>query len=75
AGLSYKEQKELEQIEGQIAAVDARVSELEALLADPAVYQTRRTEVPALQQELTTQRAESERLMNRWAELEEKRGA
>jgi ATP-binding cassette subfamily F protein uup len=73
AGLSYKEQKELEQIEGLIAAADARVSEIEALLADPNLYQTRRDQVPALQSELAQQRAESERLMNRWAELEEKR--
>jgi ABC transport system ATP-binding/permease protein len=74
AGLSYKEQKELEQIEGLIAAADARVIELEAELADPALYQARRDQVPLLQSELAQQRAESERLMNRWAELEEKRG-
>jgi ABC transport system ATP-binding/permease protein len=74
AGLSYKEQKELDQIESVIAACDARVSELEALLADPALYQTRRDDVPALRGELDEKRAESERLMNRWAELEEKRG-
>jgi hypothetical protein len=34
----------------------------------------RRDQVPLLQSELAQQRAESERLMNRWAELEEKRG-
>jgi hypothetical protein len=30
--------------------------------------------VPALRGELDEKRADSERLMNRWAELEEKRG-
>jgi ATP-binding cassette subfamily F protein uup len=74
SGLSYKEQKELESIESVIAKADARVTELEALLADPSLYQTRRDDVPGLQGELAAQRAESERLMNRWAELEEKRG-
>jgi ATP-binding cassette subfamily F protein uup len=74
-GLSYKEQKELDQIESLIAACDARVSELEQLLADPALYQMRRDEIPALRAELDAKRAESEASMNRWAELEEKRGA
>jgi ABC transport system ATP-binding/permease protein len=73
-GLSYKEQKELDQIESVIAACDARIRELEQLLADPALYQSRRDEVPALRAELDAKRAESEQLMNRWAELEEKRG-
>jgi ATP-binding cassette subfamily F protein uup len=73
AGLSYKEQKELDQIESVIAACDARVSALEALLADPTLYQTRRDDVPGLRAELDAKRAESEQLMNRWAELEEKR--
>jgi ATP-binding cassette subfamily F protein uup len=74
-GLSYKEQKELEQIEDDIGAVETRVAELDALLADPTLYQTRRTEVPGLQKELEEKRAASERLMARWAELEEKRSS
>jgi ATP-binding cassette subfamily F protein uup len=73
AGLSYKEQRELEQIEGLIARVDERVAELDALLSDATVYQTRAAEVPQLVAERDAKRAESERLMNRWAELEEKR--
>jgi ATP-binding cassette subfamily F protein uup len=73
-GLSYKEQKELEQIEGLIARADAKVAELDALLSDPSIYQSRSGEVPDLVAERDRQRAESERLMNRWAELEEKRG-
>jgi ATP-binding cassette subfamily F protein uup len=73
-GLSYKEQKELDGLEAQIASADARVAELDALLADPGVYQTRAAEVPKLVAEKDAARAESERLMERWAELEEKRG-
>ncbi len=73
-GLSYKEQKELDAIEGLIAGADAKVAELDALLSDPSVYQTRAAEVPELVAERDRQRSESERLMNRWAELEEKKG-
>jgi ATP-binding cassette subfamily F protein uup len=73
-GLSYKEQKELDGLEALIAAADAKVAELDALLADPGIYQTRAAEVPKLVADKDAARAESERLMERWAELEEKRG-
>ena len=72
-GLSYKEQKELDGIEGQIAELDARVSELDALLSDGSIYQTRAAEVPKLVAERDEKRAQSEQLMERWAELEEKK--
>jgi ATP-binding cassette subfamily F protein uup len=72
-GLSYKEQKELEGIEALIASVEARVSELDALLSDGSIYQTRAAEIPALVAERDGKRAEAERLMERWAELEEKK--
>jgi ABC transport system ATP-binding/permease protein len=75
AGLSYKEQKELDQIESKIAAAEAKASELETLLADPGLYQARASEVPALVSKRDNAKLEAERLMNRWAELEEKRGA
>jgi len=74
-GLSYKEQKELDQIESKIAAAEAKASEFEALLADPSLYQTRASEVPDLVSKRDNAKLEAERLMNRWAELEEKRGA
>jgi ATP-binding cassette subfamily F protein uup len=74
-GLSYKEQKELDQIESKIAAAEAKASELELLLADPSLYQTRASEVPDLVEKRDRAKLEAERLMNRWAELEEKRGS
>jgi ATP-binding cassette subfamily F protein uup len=74
-GLSYKEQKELEQIEGKIAKAEARASELEVLLADPSLYQTRAAEVPGLVSKRDQAKTEAERLMTRWAELEDKRGS
>jgi ATP-binding cassette subfamily F protein uup len=74
AALSYKEQKELDQIEGKIAKAEARASELEVLLADPTLYQTRAGEVAGLVEKRDAAKLEAERLMNRWAELEDKRG-
>ncbi|MDB4985842.1 MAG: transporter ATP-binding protein, partial [Myxococcaceae bacterium] len=73
-GLSYKEQKELAGIEGKIAAAEARASQLEVALADPALYQTRVHEVAGLSAKRDAAKAEVEQLMNRWAELEDKRG-
>jgi ATP-binding cassette subfamily F protein uup len=74
AGLSYKEQKELDQIESKIAAAEAEASKLETLLADPSLYQTRAGEVNDLVAKRDKAKLEAERLMNRWAELEDKRG-
>jgi ATP-binding cassette subfamily F protein uup len=74
-GLSYKEQKELEGIEGEISKADERVQELDALLADGNIYQTRAAEVPRLVADRDAARAKSEQLMARWAELEEKKDA
>ncbi|MEY4511527.1 MAG: hypothetical protein RLZZ450_3649 [Pseudomonadota bacterium] len=73
-GLSYKEQKELDQIESKIAAAEAEASKLETLLADPSLYQARASEVPNLVTKRDKAKLEAERLMNRWAELEDKRG-
>jgi ABC transport system ATP-binding/permease protein len=72
-GLSYKEQKELEKIEGQIAELEAKAAELDAQLSDPNIYQTRAAEVGDLFAQRDALRGELESAMNRWAELEEKR--
>ena len=74
AGLSYKEEKELAQIEVKIGEQEARVAELESELSDPTIYQTRAAEVGTLVAERDRCRAEVDALMTRWAELEEKRG-
>jgi ATP-binding cassette subfamily F protein uup len=74
ASLSYKEQKELDAIEGVIASLEQKIATLDGELADPAFYQTRAAELPAKSAELDKLRAELEAKMNRWAELEEKKG-
>jgi len=72
-GLSYKEQRELEQVEARIEAVDAELARMEVDLADPRLYQQRAAEIPERLAARDTLRAESEALMERWSALEEKR--
>ena len=67
---SNKERQELAGIEAAILAAEARVAELEALLADPAFYRERRAEVPRVNAELEPARAAVEKLYARWQELE-----
>jgi ATP-binding cassette subfamily F protein uup len=68
--LTFKEARELEAIEGTIAAAEDRVKTLEATLSDPGVFKDRPTEVQALIAELEAARAEVERLFARWQELD-----
>ncbi len=67
--LSYKEQRELEGMEAAIEAAETRKAELEAKLADPAVYSSA-TKVPELQKELEAASTEVDRLYTRWQELQ-----
>lgn len=71
-GLTYAERLELEGLVGQVEAADARVSELERTLADPALYSDPGSDVGGLTTQLGDARAESERLMARWEVLETK---
>ncbi len=72
-GLSFKEQKELTEVEARIAELEGAVADLDQTLSDPSVYQTRAAEVGSLVGQRDARRSELERLMERWAELEEKR--
>jgi ATP-binding cassette subfamily F protein uup len=67
--LSYKEQREMEGMEAAIEAAESRKAELEAKLADPAVYSSA-TKVPELQRELEAATTEVDRLYARWQELQ-----
>jgi ATP-binding cassette subfamily F protein uup len=72
--LSWKEQKELETIESDIAAAEGEVAAVDALLADPALYTERVSEVAGL---VARQKAAAEkvaRLYSRWEELEALKG-
>jgi ATP-binding cassette subfamily F protein uup len=75
AKLTWAEQKELDGLMDRIEAAEGAVAELEKTLADPGVYATRGAEVAALTADLEKKRAEAQRLVARWEELETKREA
>ena len=74
AGLSYKEQKELDALPGQIAALETEQSDLADQMADPAVYADH-----VRSAELHGRAAQIEEtllaLLGRWEELEAKASA
>ncbi|MGH7269565.1 MAG: ABC-F family ATP-binding cassette domain-containing protein, partial [Polyangiaceae bacterium] len=72
--LTRAEQVELETIVKAVEAAEEKVSAIETLLADPALYSQRRSEVAGLQSRLVTARDEARRVEKRWGELEAKRG-
>lgn len=73
--LSYKEKRELEGIEGEIERAEAEAAEVDALLNGPALYAERAEEVPDFVGRQEVLRAEIDRLMARWLELEAKKSA
>ncbi|HVZ36997.1 MAG TPA: ABC-F family ATP-binding cassette domain-containing protein, partial [Polyangiaceae bacterium] len=75
AKLSYKETRELAEIEGLISAAEADVSRLERELADPELYRRDAPRAVRLGTELGTARERVSTLLDRWQELETKREA
>ena len=69
SGLSFKERKELEQLPGQIEALEAEMGRLQALLADPALYRGAPEEVARLTSELQAKEASHQASMQRWESL------
>jgi ATP-binding cassette subfamily F protein uup len=74
-GLNHGERIELETIVLAIDRAEKQVAEVEALLADPALYETRRAEVADLQARLAAAGTEAARLVARWEALEAKKNA
>jgi ATP-binding cassette subfamily F protein uup len=70
--LSYKEQKELDQIEAKILEAETTVAACQAAANDPSVASSA-TDLQERYAALHAAQAEVERLYVRWAELEEKR--
>jgi ABC transport system ATP-binding/permease protein len=68
--LSFKEARELEQMEASILTAEQQVEELQTLLDDPQFYITRGAEAPALMQQLEEQKVAITALYQRWEELE-----
>jgi len=71
AGLSYKEQKELEALPGQIEALEAEQADIAAQMADPAVYADH-VRAAALHGRAAQIEEALLELLARWEALEEK---
>ncbi len=69
--LSYKDQRDYDQLPGRIEAIDAAIARDEALLADPALYVRDPKRFAALTQAIETARAEKDAAEMRWLELAE----
>ena len=71
-GLSFKEQRELDEIPGKIEALEAEQGRLELLINDPNTWKTR-ADARELPVRLEAVHAESAVLFERWAELDARR--
>lgn len=68
--LSWKEARELEDIEPTILEVEGRIEEIDATFADPDFYQKQGEKAEALTAETAELKAKLEKLYARWDELE-----
>jgi ABC transport system ATP-binding/permease protein len=68
--LSFKEQRELDGIEGQIHAVEAEVARIEGLFSDPEFFRKHAAQVNQLTTELDVAKENVTKLYSRWEELE-----
>ena len=73
--LSYKEERELAEIEPEIERLEARISEIEDIFSAPDFFANHGSESASLQNELNGLRAKTEALYTRWDELEQKKQA
>ncbi len=73
--LTFREQRELETIEEEIAAAEARTAELEGIFSRPDFFATHGARTAELQAELAAARTAVTALYDRWEELEQKRAA
>ena len=68
--LSYKEQRELEQLPERIEVLDAQVAEIQNTLAAPDFYRDRAEEAAELGRKLGELEAELAQCYERWETLE-----
>ena len=71
-GLSFKEKRELEQVEARIEEAEKEGTVLEQQLSDPTLYADRPLEVAALVEKQNALNEETQTLMQRWEELASK---
>ncbi|MCK9563491.1 MAG: ATP-binding cassette domain-containing protein, partial [Bacteroidales bacterium] len=70
--LSYKDQRELDQLPGQIEALEEELAALQDTLGSPDFYQGERASIDATLARVETIQGELESAYGRWAELEGK---
>jgi ATP-binding cassette subfamily F protein uup len=68
--LSFKEARELEGMEAQIHAVDAKIARIEGLFASPDFHRTHATQTNQLTADLAAAKENLAKLYARWEELE-----
>jgi ATP-binding cassette subfamily F protein uup len=68
--LTWKEERELEGLEGKIMELEEAVAAIEAQLGDPAFFVTRAAEAPGMIAEVDARKVEIQGMYARWEELE-----
>lgn len=68
--LSFKEQRELEGMEGEIQKTEAEIARIEALFSSPDFHRQHGTQTDVLMEELEAAKERLETLFARWEELE-----
>ncbi len=71
--LSYKEQRELDQLPAEIQEIESRLSRLQAVIAAPDFYMQDKSSVQEKLAELTESELQLEQRVERWSELETKK--
>ena len=70
--LSYKDQRELDQLPGKIEKLESGIATLQSQIADPTFYSQENDSVQATLQELSNAEVLLEQHIERWSELENK---
>src|SRR5699024_2451706 len=68
--LSYKDQRELEQLPARIEALEARLAEAGEAMSDPAFFKQDADAITAANEALAATQAELDAAYARWAELD-----
>ena len=73
--LSYKDQRELDLLPGEIEALEQKLAELQEAIAEPGFYTQPQPEIQATLKELGDTEASLESRVDRWGELESLRAS